>query len=35
MYVEPDGDLLPAQGTADRVLGNLLRDDWKTLFPTR
>lgn len=33
MYVEPDGDLLPAQGMADRVLGNLLRDDWKTLFP--
>lgn len=35
MYVEPDGDLLPAQGMADRVLGNLLRDDWKTLFPAQ
>lgn len=35
MYVEPDGDLLPAQGMADRVLGNLLRDDWTTLFPAR
>ncbi len=26
MYVEPDGDVLPAQGMADRVLGNLLRE---------
>lgn len=33
MYVEPDGDLLPAQGMADHVLGNLLRDDLKSLFP--
>lgn len=35
MYVEPDGDLLPAQGMAEAVLGNLLRDDWKTLLPAR
>jgi len=28
MYVEPDGDVLPAQGEADKVLGNLLKDDW-------
>ena len=28
MYVEPDGDVLPAQGMADRVLGNFLRDPW-------
>ena len=28
MYVEPDGDVLPSQGMADKVLGNLLRDEW-------
>jgi MoaA/NifB/PqqE/SkfB family radical SAM enzyme len=32
MYVEPDGDVLPAQGMADTVLGNLLRDEWKTIL---
>ncbi len=32
MYVEPDGDVLPAQGQADKVLGNLLRDEWQTIF---
>ena len=31
MYVEPDGDVLPAQGEADKVLGNFLRDDWETI----
>jgi hypothetical protein len=35
MYVEPDGDLLPAQGMAEEVLGNLLRDEWKTIFPAK
>lgn len=35
MYVEPDGDLLPAQGMAERALGNLLRDEWKMLLPAR
>lgn len=35
MYVEPDGDVLPAQGMAGRVLGNLLRDDLKSLFPAQ
>ena len=29
MYVEPDGDVLPAQGEADKVLGNFLKDDWE------
>ena len=29
MYVEPDGDVLPAQGEADKVLGNFLRDEWE------
>jgi hypothetical protein len=32
LYVEPDGDVLPAQGYSDQVLGNLLRDDWKTIY---
>lgn len=32
MYVEPDGDVLPAQGEADKVLGNFLRDDWNVIF---
>ena len=33
LYVEPDGDLLPAQGLADQVLGNLLRDPWEKIHP--
>ena len=32
LYVEPDGDVLPSQGRSSTVLGNLLRDDWKTIF---
>jgi organic radical activating enzyme len=32
MYVEPDGDVLPAQGMAGKVLGNLLRDDWTKIY---
>ncbi|MBE7535719.1 MAG: radical SAM protein [Anaerolineales bacterium] len=28
MYVEPDGDTLPAQGMKDRILGNFLNDKW-------
>jgi len=31
MYVEPDGDILPAQGMAEDVLGNFLRDEWSTI----
>ena len=31
MYVEPDGDVLPAQGI-NRVLGNILRDPWKKIW---
>ena len=31
MYVEPDGDVLPAQGEPDKVMGNLLRDDWESI----
>ncbi len=32
LYVEPDGDVLPAQGVADRVLGNFLRDPWEQIY---
>jgi hypothetical protein len=32
LYVEPDGDVLPAQGMAGRVLGNFLRDTWETIY---
>ncbi len=28
LYIEPDGDVLPAQGEAGKVLGNFLKDDW-------
>lgn len=31
LYVEPDGDVLPAQGVQD-VLGNLLNDPWETIW---
>jgi MoaA/NifB/PqqE/SkfB family radical SAM enzyme len=33
LYVEPDGDVLPAQGYSEKVLGNLLRDEWKQIYP--
>ena len=31
LYVEPDGDVLPAQGVI-RVLGNLLTDSWESIW---
>ena len=31
MYVEPDGDVLPAQGEADKILGNFLKDEWEKI----
>jgi hypothetical protein len=31
MYVEPDGDVLPTQGAADRILGNLQVDPWEKI----
>ncbi|GAP14477.1 radical SAM superfamily [Longilinea arvoryzae] len=34
LYVEPDGDVLPTQGEL-RVLGNLLTDDWTTIWKNR
>ncbi len=32
LYVEPDGDVLPAQGIANQILGNLLRDPWEKIY---
>ncbi len=32
LYVEPDGDVLPAQGMAGRILGNFLRDPWEQIY---
>jgi hypothetical protein len=32
LYVEPDGDVLPAQGMADQILGNFLRDPWEKIY---
>jgi hypothetical protein len=32
LYVEPDGDVLPTQGQADRILGNILRDPWEKIY---
>lgn len=32
LYVEPDGDVLPAQGMADKVMGNILSDSWDKIF---
>ena len=31
LYVEPDGDILPAQGI-NKVLGNLLTDPWESIW---
>jgi hypothetical protein len=32
LYVEPDGDVLPAQGMADTILGNILKDPWEKIY---
>jgi organic radical activating enzyme len=34
LYVEPDGDVLPAQGV-NKVLGNLLADPWEKIWKKR
>ncbi len=31
LYIEPDGDVLPAQGI-NQVLGNILKDPWETIW---
>ena len=35
LYVEPDGDVLPAQGMYDQILGNLLRDTWQDIWSAK
>lgn len=35
LYVEPDGDVLPAQGLPGQVLGNILKDEWSRLYPQK
>ena len=32
LYVEPDGDVLPVQGRGETVLGNILRDEWESIY---
>ena len=32
LYVEPDGDVLPAQGMVDKILGNFLKDEWEKIY---
>jgi len=32
LYVEPDGDVLPAQGMYEQILGNILRDPWEKIW---
>ena len=34
LYVEPDGDVLPAQGI-NRVMGNMLTDPWSSIWKKR
>jgi hypothetical protein len=31
LYVEPDGDVLPAQGMAEKARGNMLTDSWEKI----
>jgi MoaA/NifB/PqqE/SkfB family radical SAM enzyme len=31
LYLEPDGDVLPAQGLSETVLGNFLQDPWEKI----
>ena len=33
LYLEPDGDVLPAQGV-NKVLGNFLNDSWEKIRKT-
>lgn len=34
LYIEPDGDVLPAQGI-NQVMGNILTDPWETIWNNR
>lgn len=35
LYVEPDGDVLPAQGLYNQVLGNMLKDEWQKIWSSK
>jgi MoaA/NifB/PqqE/SkfB family radical SAM enzyme len=35
LYVEPDGDVLPAQGIYEQILGNMLTDEWQVIWSAR
>jgi hypothetical protein len=32
LYIEPDGDVLPAQGVYEHILGNILKDKWEDIW---
>lgn len=32
LYVEPDGDVLSAQGMVDKIHGNILKDTWEKIY---
>ena len=32
LYIEPDGDVLPAQGMYEHILGNILTDPWEEIW---
>jgi organic radical activating enzyme len=32
LYVEPDGDVLPAQGLYTQIIGNLISDSWEDIW---
>jgi organic radical activating enzyme len=32
LYLEPDGDVLPAQGQSDKILGNIMTDPWEKIY---
>ncbi len=32
LYIEPDGDVLPAQGVYEHILGNILSDKWEDIW---
>ncbi len=34
LYIEPDGDVLPAQGLYTQIMGNLTADSWEDIWKT-
>jgi organic radical activating enzyme len=35
LYIEPDGDVLPAQSVYDQILGNMLTDEWQEIWSAK